>query len=139
VRKLELAPCQGLLETREELATEDPTERLDVEQEVVAGRDPVSVVKRQGSAWDQTVEVEMRTESLIPGVEYGQKAELAAEVSAPKVEQRLRDGLKQEMEKRLFVGEDQWVELVRERENQMEVTDRKQFCLTLIQPAGFLQ
>jgi hypothetical protein len=99
----------------------------------------VSVVKRQSSAWDQTVEVEMRTESLIPGVEYGQKAELATEVSAPKVEQRLRDGLKQEMEKRLFVGEDQWVELVRERENQMEVTDRKQFRLTLVQPAGFLQ
>jgi hypothetical protein len=70
---------EGLPEAVEELAAKDPTECLDMEQEVVPGLDPVSVVKRQGPAWNQTVEVEMRTEGLIPGVEHGQKTQLAAQ------------------------------------------------------------
>ena len=81
--------------------------------------------------------MEVRAKSLVPGVEHRQKAELAAEVSAAKVQQRLRDGLKQEMEKNLFVDEDQWIQLVWEGEHQMEVTDRKQLRLLLVQPAGF--
>ena len=110
-----------------------------MEQEVVAGPDPVSVVKRQGPAWNQTVEVEMRTEGLIPGVEHGQKAQLAAQMSPAKIEQRVGDGLEQQRQQDLFVGQNQRVQLMREGENQMEVADRKQLGLTLVQPAGFLQ
>jgi hypothetical protein len=67
------------------------------------------------------------------------RAELAAEVSASKVQQRLGDGLKQQMQKGLLVDQDQRIQLMRESEHQMEVTDRKQLRLLLVQPAGFFQ
>ena len=98
-----LAVGQSLLKALEEFAAKDAAERLDVEQEVVTGGNPATVVKRQGAPWDQTMEVEMGTQRLIPGVEHGQKSQLAAQVSAPKIQQRLGDGVKQERESKTFL------------------------------------
>jgi hypothetical protein len=72
-------------------------------------------------------------------VEYGQKAQLSTQMSPAKIEQRVGDGLEQQRQQDFFVGQNQRVQLMREGENQMEVADRKQLRLTLIQPAGFLQ
>ena len=72
-------------------------------------------------------------------MEYGQKAQLAAQMSPAEIEQCLCNGLEQQSEQDLLISQNQWVQFMREGENQMEVADRKQLGLTLVQPAGFLQ
>jgi hypothetical protein len=65
-----------LLEQVEELAPEDLAEGLNREQEVISSCNPTTLVKRQGTARDQTVEMEVVAQGLVPGVEYGEKADL---------------------------------------------------------------
>ena len=128
----------GLVQALQEFSSKDPAERFDVEQEVVASGDPASAVKRQGAAGDQTMEVEVRTKSLIPGVEHGQKGELASQMSPAKIEQRLGDRVEQQRQQDLLVGQNQGVQFMGEGEDQMEVTDGQQFDLTILQPASLL-
>ena len=46
----------------------------------------------------------MRTEGLIPGVEHGQKAQLAAQMSPAKIKQRVGDGLEQQRQKTFLLA-----------------------------------
>jgi len=63
----EFVLVEGLLEIVEELTAEDDAERFDTEEEVFAGGDPVVLIEREHSFWEQAVEVEVVLELLVPG------------------------------------------------------------------------
>ncbi len=60
---------EGLFEKVEELTPEDHTECFYGEEEVFAGGDPVVLIEREHSFWEQAVEVEVVLELLVPGME----------------------------------------------------------------------
>ena len=60
---------ESLFEEVEELGSEDDAQGFDREEKVFAGRDPTVLIKRQSSGGDQTMEMKMIQESLIPGMQ----------------------------------------------------------------------
>ena len=77
------------VECVEELAAEDRAQGVDGKEAPWMGRDPASPMIRQCSPWHQTVHVEMRPEGLIPGMQDLDAPELAPQVLAAELEQRL--------------------------------------------------
>jgi hypothetical protein len=79
--ELKLATGEGLLQRGDELAAEDPTEDLDRQEEGSVGTDPVGVVRGETAGSDNTVDVGMMLEALVPGVKNAEEADLGAEVA----------------------------------------------------------
>ncbi len=73
---------EGLFEKVEELTAEDDAERFDTEEEVFAGGDPVVLIEREHSFWEQAVEVEVVPELLVPGMKDQDKAWGSPKMSA---------------------------------------------------------
>src|ERR1051326_6203080 len=71
-------------------------------------------------------------------MEHGEEADFGAEVSgiAGDGEQRLGDGLKEEVVDGLLVVESDGGDLLRHREDDVKVLDGEQFGLSLLQPAS---
>lgn len=111
---------EGLLEEVEELSAEHDAEGFDTEQEVFTGGDPVVLIERQHSIWEQAMEVEVVFELLIPGVQDTDKAWGSPKVSASEGQESFGDGLKQEVEENSFISEHEGVELMREGKDRVE-------------------
>jgi len=60
---------EGLFEQVQELALEHDTEGLDTEEEVSTRGDPVVLIERQHSFWEEAMEVEVVLELLVPGMQ----------------------------------------------------------------------
>jgi len=63
----------------------------------------------------------MRAELLIPGMQDHREADLAAEAVVPELEEGPGPGLEEEVQQRPLVGEDQAVELMGQRQDDVEV------------------
>jgi hypothetical protein len=71
----------SLLECFDELAAEDLAKNFFWEKELfMSGGNPVGVIERQAASRNDTVDVRMVLEFLIPGVEHAEKADLGAEM-----------------------------------------------------------
>src|SRR5438552_18278677 len=64
-----------------ELAPENCTENIDRQEESFLRVNPARVVRRQTAGWNNTVNVRMMLEFLIPGVKDGEESDLRAEVT----------------------------------------------------------
>ncbi len=53
------------------------------------GGHPAGAVIRQGASWDQTVDMEVGVEELIPGMEDHDAAQLSPQILPAKLQQRL--------------------------------------------------
>ena len=92
-----------------------------MKQEVGSGRNPARAVECESATWDQTVQVNMIQQSLIPGMEHGQKPDLAFQMGSAEVRQSLGNGLEEDSEQDLLIDEDQRVQFMRKGKDQMEV------------------
>jgi len=87
-----LVPGQGvgerrLLEGLQQLAPEDLAQGFDWEEKLRMGRHPVRPVLGERPTRDKCVEMEVRLQHLIPGMEDHDGTELAAEVVTAKLEE----------------------------------------------------
>ena len=105
-------------------------------------RDPAVFGKGEDTGGNQAVKVEVIHEGLRPGVEHGNKTELARKVPGGVFGECLKclvDCGKKKIEGDSFVAEDKWIQLMREGEDQMKVAAGKDFCPAVIEPLFFNQ
>jgi len=72
---------------------------------------------------------------LIPGVEYPEESDPAVQVGAAEIRQGFRDGFEENGNERPGVHQEKRIQLMRNREDQMEVPRRKKFLLSALKPA----
>jgi len=103
--ELELAFVERSPKPGEELAPEDTAEHLDRQEERTARRDPAGVIRCQAAGGDDAVHVWMMLETLVPGMEHAEEADLRAQVSriACDLEQRGGTGPEQQAIDHLLV------------------------------------
>jgi hypothetical protein len=90
-----LLPAKGAFEASYELASKDPAQDSDRQKESRGRPDPPLAVRRQTAAGHDTVNVWVPLQSLSPGVQDAQEADLGSEMLGVGCyfEQRLRAGL----------------------------------------------
>src|ERR1700722_825803 len=126
-----------LLQTVEELAAEDAAQGADGKQETRMGCTPALPVAGQSAARDQAMDVEVSLELLVPGVQDHGDARLAAEMVAAELEQGLGGGLEEQVQQDaliVLVTQDQGIELMRQREDVVEIGDGEQFRPACFEP-----
>ena len=87
----------------DELAAKDQGEGFLIEQVGILARNPALALGAQGAPRDQAVQMKVRFELLIPGMQDSDKAQGAAQFLPPKLDQGLRDGFEEEIEHHRFV------------------------------------
>ena len=87
---------KGGLEPGDELAAEHTAENRDGQEEAAGRADPSGVVRRHPASSQNTVSMRVKLQSLIPGVQDAEEADLCAQMTwvAGHLEQRLRTGMK---------------------------------------------
>src|SRR5208337_4699406 len=98
-REVELLVLEGELETGDELATKHATQHRAGKKEARAGWNPVGVIQRQPTGSDDTVDMGMNLELLIPGVQHTEEADFGPQMS----------GIAGDFEKRFCTGSEQQI------------------------------
>ena len=128
----------GLLQSFDKLAAKDFTEDSFGEKEArIPGAHPVRVIPREAARSDDTVNVRMMLQFLIPGMEDGEEADLGAEM--PRIcrdlKQRLRARTKQQAIDQFFVLQGERCQLMGKCEDDMRIRRCEQFGASRCQPA----
>src|SRR5271166_411411 len=133
----ELPLAAGALQRSHELAAKNPAQHCDGKKERVAGVDPVGVVLRESTGGDHAMDMGMRLEPLIPGVQHAEETDLGAQVSgiASHFEQGCGAGVEQQVVDELLVLQGEVCQFSRQRENDVHVGGGQQLALTCLQPA----
>jgi len=79
--ELEGAFAESSFQPGEELTAEDATKHADGKKERRAGRDPAGVVRCESSGGKDAVNVRMKLQALIPGVEHAEESDLGSQVA----------------------------------------------------------
>ncbi len=103
--KVQLAMLKGRLESGDKLTAKHTSEYLDGEKEVRTGSDPAGVIEGEPTGRDDTVDMGMNLEFLVPGVEHAEEADLGPEMSgvARDLEKSFCAGTKQQTIDQFFV------------------------------------
>ena len=89
------AMATGLLQDLEKLAAEDLSQRLNREEKLRVGGRPACSVIGKGTSRDESMQMKMWLQDLIPGMEDYNSTELAPQVAATKLKQRFTGAAKQ--------------------------------------------
>ena len=79
--KMKLAMLKSRLETDDEFAAKHAPEYLDREKEVRARSNPASVIERESAGGDDAVDMGMKREFLLPGMQHAEEADLSPEMA----------------------------------------------------------
>jgi hypothetical protein len=79
--QMKLAVLKGGLESGNELTAKHTSEYLDGEEEARTGSNPARVIEREPASGDNTVDMGMKLELLVPGVKHAKEADLGSEMS----------------------------------------------------------
>jgi hypothetical protein len=79
--ELECTGVKGGLESGDKLAAEDTAEHFDGKEEGAARGDPAGVVRSETAGGNHAVDMGMMLQSLVPGMEHAEEADLRAEVT----------------------------------------------------------
>jgi hypothetical protein len=101
--KVQVSTLSATPEVIDELATKDQGKGFLVEQVILFARDPAFALCAQSAAGDQTVQMKVRFELLIPGMQDSDKAQGPAQFLPPKLDQGFRDGFEKEVKHHGFV------------------------------------
>src|SRR6266404_1152125 len=95
----ELPILEGLPEGRDELATKNLTQYRFGQEVVVRRADPAGVIERETSGGHHAMDMGMKPELLVPGVQHTEETNLCTEVSgiASDFEKSFRAGTKQQI------------------------------------------
>src|SRR5664279_1542279 len=80
-REVELLVLEGGLETGDELATKAAPQHRAGKKEARAGSNPSSMVEREPAGRDDTVNMGMKLQLLVPGMQHTEEADLGPETS----------------------------------------------------------
>ena len=102
--KVQLATLKGGLESGDELAAKHPPEHGNGEKEARVRSNPAGVIEGEPTGWDDTVDMGMKLEFLVPGVEHAEEADLGPEMCgvASDFEKSFCAGTKQQTIDRFF-------------------------------------
>src|SRR5271165_1429948 len=128
---------EGGLEAGDELATKDAPQHREGKKEARAGSNPVGVIERQPTGRDDTVDMGMKLELLIPGVQDTEEADVGPEMSgiAGDFEKSFCTGSEQQIVDDFLVLQSQRRQLRRQRENDVDVGGGEKFAATCLEPA----
>ena len=124
---MQVAPVEGPPQAGEIAAAEDLRQGADGEEEGGSRGKPARPIPRERATRHDAVHVHMLRQGLAPGVEHGGHAELSAEVARITAEagERGGRGVKEQPIEQARVALRQWVQLVRQGEDDMEVGNRQ--------------
>ena len=134
--ELQLALSKRPAQEGQKLAAKDPAQHFYREQEVIARVDPALAIRTQAASGDHAVNVRMVRQVLAPGVEHGQETDVRAEVPGVggDLQQSFRYGAEQNAIQDPPVLESQGCQQMRQREDHMEIGNRKQFRRAVGEP-----
>jgi hypothetical protein len=104
--------------------------------------EPLLAIEGEHAAGNEAVDMQVRPQLLVPGVQDHGDAERAAQVVPAELEQRLSRRPEQQLEHGpliLLLAQDERIELVREGEHMVEIRDWQQFSLPRFPPLRFDQ
>ena len=78
---MQLLSLKGRLESSNKLTAKHAPEHLDGEKESRARPNPTCAIEGEPTRGDDTVDVRMKLEFLIPGVQHAEEADLGTEMS----------------------------------------------------------
>jgi len=135
--EVELTILEGLPEGGDELTTKNLAQYRFGQEVVVRRADPVGVIERETSGGHHTMDMGMKPDLLIPGVQHTEETNLCPEVSgiASDFEKSFRAGSKQEIVDQLFVLQHHWGQVAGKCEDHVQVARGEQFSLTGGDPA----
>ncbi|MFZ3265823.1 MAG: hypothetical protein WA172_17585, partial [Terriglobales bacterium] len=76
----ELAVGESVLQSGHELTAKHPTQHFVGKKKRAASCDPARVIAGQTPGWEYAMDMGMKLELLIPGVEYAEEADLGAKM-----------------------------------------------------------
>ena len=108
----------------DKLSPEDLAERLNGQEEGVQRMDPSLFVRRDSAAWNDAVNVGMEQQVLPPRVKDAEETNLGSQMFgvACYFTERFGNRAEQEVVERLLILQDEGVQLVGQREDDVEVT-----------------
>ena len=86
---------ESAFEQVEELAAKDNAQGFNREQKVFTGRPPALLIEGQSSSGDQTMEMKMIQQGLVPGMQHRDETDLSAKTSVAKINERFTNGFKE--------------------------------------------
>ncbi len=116
------------------LAAADRAQGVDGTEETRMGWEPACPILRQCSPWHQTVPVAMGSAGLLPGLHDVDATELAAQVLAAALEQRLAGRPHEQREEGALVDQDERMERRRERQDAVEIRHGQALGLAVCDP-----
>jgi hypothetical protein len=122
----ELTILEGLPEGCNELATKDLTQYRFGQEVVVRRVHPAGVIEREASGLHHTMDMGMKPDLLVLGVQHTEETNLCTEVSgiASDFEESFRAGTKQEIVDHLFVLQHHWGQVAGECEDHVQAIQR---------------
>src|SRR5271165_2639484 len=135
--ELECALAKGGLKSSDELTAEDTAEHRDGKEEGVAGGDPSGVAGSEATGGNDAVDMGMRLEPLIPGVQHAEETDLGAQMSgiASHFEQGCGAGAKQQVVDELLVLQGKVCQFARQSKDYVYIAGGQQLAPTCLQPA----
>ena len=79
-RKVQLPSLKGRLEPGDELPAKYAPEHINGEKEARTRLDPACVIEGEPTGWDDAVDMRMKLEFLVPGVQHAEEADLGTEM-----------------------------------------------------------
>ena len=114
---------------------------LDGQEETVAGGDPGIGIGTQPTARDHNMQMGMKVEILIPGVEHCREADLGPQalIVPGKLQEGAGSGCEEEIEDEFLVEQGQGVEFVGQGDHQVKVVSWQESLPTFFQPLCLLE
>ena len=135
--ELDLGFVESMLECGDELTAEHTAEYFDGKKEGVVGGDPAAVVGSESTSGDYAVNMRMMLQSLIPGMEHAEEADLCAQVPgiASDLQQGFCAGVKQQAVDQTLVLQCEGSKFPRECEDDVDIVSGQQFPFPCLEPA----
>jgi hypothetical protein len=77
---MQLSSLKGRVERSDEFAAKYPPEHLDGEKEARARPNPACAIRREPTRRDDAVDMGMKLEFLVPGVQHAEEADFSSEM-----------------------------------------------------------
>ena len=119
---------KGGLESGDKLAAKDTAEHFDGQEEGAARGDPAGVIRSEAAGGQHAVNMGMMLQSLVPGVEHAEEADLGSKVPgiASDLQQSCGAGVEQQVVDQPFVLQCQRSQFTRQGEDDMDVAGGQQ-------------
>src|ERR1700678_2508438 len=135
--KLECAFAECAPKSGDKLAAEDTAEHFDGKEEGAVGGDPAGVIGSDAASGQHAVDMGMMLQSLVPGMEHTEEADLRAEVTriTGDLQQSCSTGVKQQVIDQPFILQCQRSQFPRHGKDDVHVAGGQQLPLPRLKPA----